>query len=263
MDEHLEQRFQELLEAVQKSKEIVPRQRALSQLMDVFWPIAEGLLLKHRKKREFLLSQYDDDMQEIFDSSIKYFIEHIDEFDMAKAKGAQGSIKFGLMHWFEKVCRLEYAVLDYCEARSQRPISLDTPVGEGDITLLDVLEDRSADGIPKLSGLEKFIKDLQAKSDRAVARAIDEILREDPFLESNPQQRLSTCHPKKDPASNCQIIFQLQKKYQRLTAVSQELGVNHQTLNSHYRRHCIPLMQALVKQRLGYDPMSELPLAQS
>lgn len=264
MDELPDQYLRQLIEAVQRTEKGTPaRQRALSQLLAVFWPIAEGLLLKHRKSRGLLSRQHDDAMQEILDHSIRQLGERIDEFSMDKAEGAHGSVKWALMHWFDGVCRLKYALLDYCATHAQKPIqSLDAPLGDGDLTLLDTLEDRNGDGIPRLSGLERMIEKLQSRSDRAVAHAINHILAEDPPLQENPQQCLSHCHPKNRPDCNCQAIFQLQKQHKRLTAVSQALGINHQTLNSHYRRHCIPLMQALVRQRLGYDPMSELPPAQ-
>jgi hypothetical protein len=267
IDEQLETDLKKLLDDIQQTKVgTVERQKAFSRFLVIFWPIAEVAMKQKRAKYGFWQEEHDDEMDNILLAAMGEARDKVDQFTMAEATYAEGSIRKALINWLNKKCRLEYKIQDYRDkiVRQPKPFCLDETTKSG---IVREVEDRTIDGIPRLNNLERLIEEWQTNGDRRVAQTIAEILEEDPQVEfkvpgpgaKKPCRKtsLSACHPQNSEEINCRKILQLVQTAHYFTEISAELRINYQSFVKRYQRHCKPHMQEMVANRLGYDPLQE------
>ncbi|NEP44104.1 MAG: hypothetical protein F6K35_34710, partial [Okeania sp. SIO2H7] len=102
----------------------------------------------------------------------------------------------------------------------------------------------------KLSLLEQKIAELQEAKRESQGRAIEQYIRED------PEGELGNCHPRHHPNCNCQqlaIELLLEEPPKRISHISRELEVNNQTLYSHWKKKCLPILQKIAL-KFGENP---------
>ena len=146
---------------------------------------------------------------------------------------------------------LYWRVRDLPGPETPDQIRLDRAIGQDagrQTTRLDSLADDSW-GIPTLSGLEGQIEAQQRQEIQQIALKLEE------YIELDPDGRLRNCHPRNHPDCNCQVLSQrvlLKYPPDRFADISRDLGINYQTLKSHWEKKCKPLLQKLAGD-LGYS----------
>jgi hypothetical protein len=101
-----------------------------------------------------------------------------------------------------------------------------------------------------LSLLEARIAEMQESQRQKQGEQIRDYIRTD------PHQELTSCHLRQKPFCHCQIMairLLLQEPPETIAKLSRELGVSNQTLYSHWRLKCLPLLQE-IGHRFGTEP---------
>ncbi|WP_413161938.1 helix-turn-helix domain-containing protein [Capilliphycus salinus ALCB114379] len=121
--------------------------------------------------------------------------------------------------------------------------SLDQPItnAEGQsTTLLDGIQDPNA-----ITDIEGWIEESQKNRRLSVGDAVWE------YIEQDPENRLKNCYPRNHPECNCQILAMgllLQQPSQKIREIAREYNISDQTLYSHWKRKCLPLLQTICDQ---------------
>lgn len=96
-----------------------------------------------------------------------------------------------------------------------------------------------------LSLLEQKIAELQ----KAKRQRQGESVRQ--YIETDPEEKLRSSHPKKHPECNCQILaiqlnFTVPPK--KISEICKEINISNQTVYSHWNRRCIPLLREIANK---------------
>jgi hypothetical protein len=95
-----------------------------------------------------------------------------------------------------------------------------------------------------LSLVELKIAELQEGKRQSQGRAIEKYIRED------PEEQLANSHPKKYPKCNCQLLaieLLLEEPPNKISHISRELNISNQTLYSHWKKKCLPILQEIAR----------------
>lgn len=95
-----------------------------------------------------------------------------------------------------------------------------------------------------LSLVELKIAALQEGKRQSQGRAIEKYIRED------PKEQLANSHPKKYPQCNCQLLaieLLLEEPPNKISNISRELNISNQTLYSHWKKKCLPILQEIAR----------------
>ncbi|MDJ0648177.1 MAG: hypothetical protein QNJ60_05665 [Xenococcaceae cyanobacterium MO_188.B19] len=98
-----------------------------------------------------------------------------------------------------------------------------------------------------LSLLDTKIAEIQANRQTRLGNAIVD------SIEQDLSKNLSTTYPRKHPQCNCQCLAKrllLQQPPQKISQIARELNINNQTLYSHWKQKCLPLLQ-IIGEELG------------
>lgn len=120
--------------------------------------------------------------------------------------------------------------------------SLDKPIsneGEKLTTLGEILPANS------LSLLEQKIAELQ----KAKRQRQGESVRQ--YIETDPEERLRSSHPKKYPECNCQVLaiqLNFTEPPKKIADICKEINISNQTVYSHWKRRCLPLLREIANQ---------------
>ena len=159
------------------------------------------------------------------------------------------SIQKRLVQWINSY--LYWRIKDRYSPDERAPLSLDATIG-GDETETTFLEQLSETGfnVPTRSGFDAYIEQIEREQQQSISLALER------YIEEDPEGKLENCHPKARPDCNCQLLSQrllLKSPPDKLAGIAKELGIKYQTLNSHWKRNCLPLLQEVAKE-LGYQP---------
>jgi hypothetical protein len=129
-----------------------------------------------------------------------------------------------------------------------KPTPLDQPIvaQEGSQTTLGNI---TAD--PRFGGmsiLDQWIEEIQKDEQKRLGQRIKK------YFENDPQSVLKQCHPGKQSDCNCQEIvtrLHLSDPPETVRAIAKQFGINEQTLHSHWKKKCLPLLQIIA---LRFDP---------
>lgn len=165
---------------------------------------------------------------------------------------------------------LRFRILDLYR-QGEMPLSLDQAPRQfaGDERMSDRAQtpwlDRLPTGSGALDGLEAWLE--QQQRDRLQRRALLLEL----YIERDPEGRLGDCYAAQEPAHNCRAIAQalflrsrgaaIQRRRQTLPAepkitwrsLARQWQLNEQTLHSHWKRRCRPLLQEIA-QNIDQNP---------
>lgn len=126
---------------------------------------------------------------------------------------------------------------DYSLQKKQMSLDISASQGDGDErTFLDCLPDLT----PSLSTLDSYIEALQTKERQRQGQWIRD------YIERDPGGKLASCYLRKTPHCHCQLLIQrllLKDPPDRLSTLASDLNVNYQTLNSHWKQKCLPLLR--------------------
>jgi hypothetical protein len=157
-------------------------------------------------------------------------------------------IRQNFVRWFNRI--LKNKIIDMYRQLPSQPLSLDTPINEqeGETNYLTQVPEQT------LTGLDNLIVQEQKKTTQSIGRNLWQ------YIEEDPERKLQNCHPRNHPKANCQELAKrslLKDPPDSLTGIATELNVNYQTLNSHNKRHCYPLLREIAR-RFGYQQEQEL-----
>jgi hypothetical protein len=163
------------------------------------------------------------------------------------------SLQQSLVVWINGY--LKWRIKDLYAPDTQYSISLDRPIGndEGDpTTLLDRLPDPQF-VTPTLDLLEIKIVQIQEAQRQRLGQQVRQ------YIQQDREGKLTGCRPRKHPECNCQLLAMrllLREPPQRIADLSREFDINNQTLYSHWRNNCLPLLQD-IGRNFGYKPNHE------
>ena len=131
----------------------------------------------------------------------------------------------------------------------QQLMSLDEQVFDRGETYLDLLSESGGIGV-HLHTLNEQIAVLQQQADCEVATQIEA------WIESDPDRQLQNCYPRNREDCHCQTLSYriiVREPPDSFTQIAKDLNIPYQTLVSHWKRSCLPLLQAQARI-LGYEP---------
>ena len=167
----------------------------------------------------------------------------------SKFNTTQPDVEKRFVQWFNKTFYWRLHDLKNSPKNTKvKFLSLDRTLGENQNTkLVDLL---ATDGLnpPHRDGLDIYIEQIEKTRQEDLSCQIENYFTED------PDKKLSNCHPKKSPQCNCQYLVKrhlLQNPAEKLSTIAKELKINYQTLNSHWKRSCLPELQKIAME-LGY-----------
>lgn len=136
----------------------------------------------------------------------------------------------------------------YSQKKSDR--SLDEPIGDGETatSLLELLPATNFE-IPTRSGLDNYIAQIEREQQQQVGLKLEQ------YVDRDPDEKLRNSHPQTYPNCNCQFLSSrvlLKNPPDKFSAIAREHNINYQTLQSHWKRNCLPLLQAIALE-LGYQ----------
>ncbi|NEN92625.1 MAG: hypothetical protein F6K48_28490, partial [Okeania sp. SIO3H1] len=182
----------------------------------------------------FLYSSSHQDYLEAFNRTLEWVCKNIQNFESRPPSWERSFVV-----WINGY--LKWRIQDLYTP-DNRYDSLDKPIsneGENLTTLGEILPANS------LSLLEQKIAELQ----KAKRQKQGESVRQ--YIEKDPEERLRLSHPKKHPECNCQVLaiqlnFTVPPK--KISDICKEINISNQTVYSHWKRRCIPLLREIANQ---------------
>jgi len=176
--------------------------------------------------------------------------EYVNRNVCQKFDRTQPNVEKRFVQWFNKTFywRL-HNLKNPPEKKRVKFLSLDRTLGESQNTkLIDLL---TTDGLNPhhRDGLDIYIEQIEKTRQEDLSSQIENYFTED------PDKKLGNCHPKKSPQCNCQYIVKrhlLQNPADKLSTLAKDLNIAYQTLNSHWKRKCLPRLQEIAVE-LGYS----------
>ena len=161
------------------------------------------------------------------------------------------SIQEGLVKWINGYLYWRIRDLAGVEIAGQERLdkAIGNAVGDRPITRLDQISEGDSQKVPMLSSLDAHIEIMKTQAKRNIAFSLEQLIEED------PEGELRSCHPRKHPQCNCQVLSQrvlLKHPPDKFSTISRDLDVNYQTMKSHWEKKCKPLLQKLAGD-LGYS----------
>ncbi|MDB9313360.1 hypothetical protein PN462_09640 [Spirulina sp. CS-785/01] len=103
---------------------------------------------------------------------------------------------------------------------------------------------------PSLTGLDRYIEQLEQQQQEDYGIQLRN------YITTDPEGKLQSCHPKQYSQANCQVLLQrhlLKQPPDKISTIARDLEINYQTLNSHWKRNCLPLLRTLANDILEHD----------
>jgi hypothetical protein len=215
------------------------RAKAMSRLLGIIQHLSGVKIVAHH---DYLLA---------LNQTWEWVSRNIDEF-----QSSTDSLEEDLVKWVNGY--LYWRIYDIYHPTSERqePLSLDISIlGSGE-TYLDFLSDVGFVSV-NLNILNDYIDSLQREEDRSIASQIEE------WIQSDPEGLLQNCYPRDAVKSNiqtrnhchCQILSYriiVKDPPDSFTEIAKDLDIPYQTLVAHWKRKCLPILQAQTKL-FGYE----------
>lgn len=211
--------LQDLIDEICRCEDPSPeRQKALNRLLAVVQQLPG---IKYSKHPDYL---------QALNQTWEWVSRKIGEFEPRSS-----SVQQSLVTWINGY--LNWRIRDLYIPEDRNSISLDRPISnnEGEITTL-------GDRLPAmtLDLLEAKIVQIQEKQRQRIGQRVRQ------YIQQDPEGILKSCHPRKHPDCNCQLLAMrmlLQEPPQRIADIAREFNINNQTLYSHWKNNCLPLLQ--------------------
>lgn len=179
------------------------------------------------------------DYLEALNQTWEWFCRKICEFEV---RSPSSDLQKSLVTWINGY--LKWRIKDLYAPESNYTISLDKPIRnhEGDETkLLDMLPDSQFTSI-SLDLLDIKIAQIQEKQRYRLGERIRQCIQQD------ENGKLAASHPRKNPDCNCQLLAKrllLYKPPHKIADIAREFNVSNQTLYSHWKKNCLPLLREI------------------
>ena len=203
----------------------LPRRKALNRLLIIIQQLPGIYRSSHQ------------DYPEAFNRTLEWVSKNIERFEPQA-----NSLEKSLVIWINGY--LKWRIRDlYISDNSydSRRVYLSNREDDREINLIENIRDPQI----SLSLLDTQIAQLQAEQQARLGEAIANRIKDD------TEQTLTNTHPRKHPQCNCQCLairLLLQQPPQKVSEIARELQVNNQTLYSHWKQKCLPLLQEISKK---------------
>lgn len=222
--------FRALIEQARNANVSLPeRRKALNRL-----------LIKVQHLPGILRSSHQD-YELVLNEKMEILCKKLSEFDEDRSS----SLERSLVNWLNGY--LKWGIKDlYIQAHKKQRTerSLDEAIKQGEESA-GTLKDQLSDPIPSLNTLDGYIQAEQAKHQQRRGQWVEQ------YIEQDPDSRLANCHPRNNSDCNCQILAQrilLKDPPERITTLAREFNINQQTLFSHWKKKCLPLLREIANR---------------
>lgn len=220
----MEQQLQQAIAKCQRETNQVQRQKSLNSLLMLIQQLPGIYQVKHQ------------DYPEAYNRTLIWVCNNIDKFE-----SKTDSIAQSLTIWINGY--LKWRVRDlYIADNSYDPHRL-YPSKDAQLDLIASIPDPSI----SLSLLDTKIAQIQAEQEQNKGQAIADYIRQD------MGENLATIYPRKHPQCNCHCLalrLLLELPPDKVSEIARDLAVNNQTLYSHWKKKCLPLLQE-ISQSIG------------
>lgn len=207
------------------------RRKALNRLLRVI-PLLNGL---YRSSHQ--------DYPEAYNRTLEWLCKNIDRYQRRSSTPIEQSFVTWINGYLKWRVRDLYAPEDKYNALR---VYLNNPDEESSQDPLENYPD------PKfsLTLLDQKIAQLQEVEQRHQGKIIRS------YIERDPEGKLTQCHPRQYPQCHCQILalrLLLKDPPESIADLARDFGINNQTLYSHWKQKCLPLLQEIAR-RFGSQP---------
>jgi hypothetical protein len=206
------------------------RRKALNRLLRVI-PQLRGL---YRSSHQ--------DYPEAYNRTLEWLCKNI-EFYQVRSSSVEQSFVTWINGYLKWRVRDLYAPEDKYNALRVYLVPME------DETTQDPLEN-FPDPTFSLNLLELKLAQLQEAAQRRQGEAIQT------YIEQDPDGKLIQCHPRKYPQCHCQVLairLLLKEPPETIADLARDFEINNQTLYSHWKLKCLPLLQEIAR-RFGTQP---------
>ena len=230
----MDQQFQDLIEQLRQFEQTSSKGRkALNRLIIII------------QRHPGLYRSSHPDYCQALNRTLEWMCKNLESFEPRPPSVDQSFIRWvnGYLKW---------RVRDLYAPDEKYPVkSLDRPISnqEGEsTTLAENLADPKA-----IAGLEEWIEENQKTTRLSIGDAVWE------YIEQDPENRLKSCYPRNYPECHCQILARrllLEQPPHKISEIAREYNISNQTLYSHWKRKCLPLLQTIcdqISQRFGLE----------
>ena len=205
---------------------------------------AQNRLLLYIQNSPMLYKASHIEYLDALDRAFEWLLRHLDEFKPRPNM----SVEKSFFKWFNTT--LGKRVLDLKEHRKNKTLCLDSMSNSAqNVSWIEQMSDSNS-ATPKLSGLDGHIEQLKKAKEIII---IDEL---EQYVDSDPEDKLKSLHPRSRRECNCQILSQevlFKDPPEKFSTLSKKLDINYQTLKSHWEAKCKPCLQQIAHS-LGYSP---------
>lgn len=231
----------------EKLKQLLDISRSLNRESSEWRQAINRLLIELQNSPELLKSSHFLYF-EALDKTWEYVIGNIHKFEPEP----EIPISESLMKWVKG--HLVWRIRDLFRQKASE-LSLDAQINpdlENPLTLIDILSQNGFNS-PTLSGLDAYVENKRQENIVTIWQKFETYVLED------SEMLLRNCHLRDRPDCNCQLLS-IKRLFTdppvRFTNIAQKLNINNQTLNSHWKRRCLPLLQKILLD-LGYSNNGE------
>ena len=227
----MDEQLQQLIDEVCRYEEGTPqRQKALNKLLVVVQQLPG---IKRDGHQDYL---------EALNKTWEWFCRSIDKFDRLKVSSNQ-SLQVSLIIWINGY--LKWRIKDLYAPDSKYTISLDQPISNDEgskVTRLDILSDSPSGESNSLDLLDIKIAEIQKRDRQSWGQRIIEL------IEQDEKRDLRRCCIRKNTECNCHFLAMrllLAKPSHKIADIARELNVSKQTIYSHWKKKCLPLLKEI------------------
>lgn len=187
-----------------------------------------------------ILRSSHQDYPVALNKTVEWFRENLSEF-----KERPPSLEKSLVVWINGYLKWrikDLYIQDQQKLKTEK--SLNEPINKGDDNI-GTLEARLPDSTPSLSNIDAYIEAQQAKRKARHGQWVEQ------YIEQDPEGKLVSCHPKKYPECNGQRLAKrilLKDPPDRISTLALEFNIPRPTLDSHWKRLCLPLLRDIANR---------------
>jgi hypothetical protein len=229
----MDEKLQSLIDEVCKYPEnTLERQKALHNLLVIVQNLP-GILKSTHQDYSLALNQ-----------TWEWFCRNLCRFEPYTP-----SLEESLVKWINGYLR--HRIKDIHTQGNPNEISIDQPLSNNDgeqFALDDIL--LPDPGSKNLDLLDIEISKLQERQRQRIGQKVRQQIQED------KQGKLKACHPRNHPECHCRLLAErllLQEPPDKIAHIATEFNIKDQTLHSHWKRKCLPLLQDIAENS-GYKP---------
>ena len=237
INSHLKSRIENLYKREQILAELLEQARG-SDLSPFERQEALHRLLVRVQRLPGLLRDSHQDYYLALNRTWEWLCRNLSEFEERPP-----SLEQSLVKWINGYLRFRIRDLYTKDGEQQQRFdSLDAPSG-CDSDDARTRQDKLRDPRPSLSDLDEYIEVWQQEKRQRLGQQIRV------YIEQDPEGLLRECHLRNNDQCNCQLLSKrllLKEPPDRHSGLARELGVPYQTLNSHWKYKCLPLLREIL-----------------